>query len=646
MNDLAPARGNGAIAGFNGRETLQTRLERTAATAPDKGLVFVDRHEHETFTSWADVYARGAAVAGGLRALGVGPGDTVAVVAPTGRAFFDAFFGALLAGAVPVPLYPPVRLGRLDEYQRATAAHADGGARPRSWSPSSEPGALLGEAGASRAPELGCIDTWPSSRRPARRSTRRARGDLALIQFSSGHRRSIRSRSRSRTRNVLANARAIVSRLLEAVARRGDARRQLAAALPRHGPHRLRVPRAALPGLARAAPSRAVPRAPGALAARARAARGAIVSRRRTSPTALCIERDHATRSWRASTSRRWRLALNGAEPVSAATLRRFVDALRPLGASARGADAGLRALRGVARRHVRRRAHAVPHRALRPRRSRRRPRRADGRRRRARRASGRPLDGIELARCRCDAVGPVRVRGPSRDGGLPRPARADRGARSRRLARHGRPRLPARRRALPHGPRRRTSSILRGANHAPQEIEHALDAVPGVRTGLRGRGGLATGGRRQRAARGVRRVARAADDGSRGRGLHGRGARATGLAVDPTRSSCSPAARCRAPRRARSGAARRSAAGSPGCLIPPECLAPELLAGEWATGVLERRRRANWPRVRRAHERPGRRTPSSAAAPPGSRSPFSPRSRAPPRRHRTEARAGGQGLR
>jgi len=122
VSDLAPARGNGAIAGFNGRETLQTRLERTAATAPDKGLVFVDRHEHETFISWADVFARGAAVAGGLRALGVGPGDTVAVVAPTGPAFFDAFFGASLAGAVPVPLYPPTRLGRLDEYQARTAA--------------------------------------------------------------------------------------------------------------------------------------------------------------------------------------------------------------------------------------------------------------------------------------------------------------------------------------------------------------------------------------------------------------------------------------------------------------------------------------------------------------------------------------------
>jgi acyl-CoA synthetase (AMP-forming)/AMP-acid ligase II len=42
-------------------------------------------------------------------------------VLPTSPGFLDAFFGALLAGAVPVPLYPPLRLGRLVEYHAATA---------------------------------------------------------------------------------------------------------------------------------------------------------------------------------------------------------------------------------------------------------------------------------------------------------------------------------------------------------------------------------------------------------------------------------------------------------------------------------------------------------------------------------------------
>ncbi|HBL29903.1 MAG TPA: AMP-dependent synthetase, partial [Acidobacteria bacterium] len=77
----------------------------------DGGLRFVDRAEQATWFPWIDIRARALAVCGGLRALGVERGDRVALVFPTGIEFFDAFFGVLLAGAVPVPLYPPVRLG-------------------------------------------------------------------------------------------------------------------------------------------------------------------------------------------------------------------------------------------------------------------------------------------------------------------------------------------------------------------------------------------------------------------------------------------------------------------------------------------------------------------------------------------------------
>ena len=49
-------------------------------------------------------------------------GDRVALVLPTCPEFVECFFGVLCAGAIPVPLYPPVRLGRLEEYHRKTAA--------------------------------------------------------------------------------------------------------------------------------------------------------------------------------------------------------------------------------------------------------------------------------------------------------------------------------------------------------------------------------------------------------------------------------------------------------------------------------------------------------------------------------------------
>ncbi|WP_438503367.1 fatty acyl-AMP ligase [Corallococcus aberystwythensis] len=94
-------------------------LQATSRTS--LGLVFVDAAEHETSLPWAQVYRRAKRAAGGLARLGVRPGDRVALLLPTSPAFMDAYFGALLAGAVPVPLYPPVRLGRLDEYHRSTA---------------------------------------------------------------------------------------------------------------------------------------------------------------------------------------------------------------------------------------------------------------------------------------------------------------------------------------------------------------------------------------------------------------------------------------------------------------------------------------------------------------------------------------------
>src|ERR1043165_7179084 len=85
---------------------------RAAAASPN-ALTFLDGQERETTLTWAKVLERAAATAAGLVARGVKRGDRVAIVIPTSPAFVDSFFGVMLVGAVPVPLYPPVRLGRL-----------------------------------------------------------------------------------------------------------------------------------------------------------------------------------------------------------------------------------------------------------------------------------------------------------------------------------------------------------------------------------------------------------------------------------------------------------------------------------------------------------------------------------------------------
>ncbi|MFL6259856.1 MAG: fatty acyl-AMP ligase [Thermoanaerobaculia bacterium] len=155
-----------------------------AGRHPEGGLRFVDRSEAATWLGWGEVRERALAVCGGLLSLGVRKGDRVALVFPTGIEFFAGFFGALLAGAVPVPLYPPARLGRMAEYLHRTARMLERSG-VRLVLADSRVRRILGEAVAEARPELGCrtIGDLPgSAAEPARVDPE----DLGLIQFSSG----------------------------------------------------------------------------------------------------------------------------------------------------------------------------------------------------------------------------------------------------------------------------------------------------------------------------------------------------------------------------------------------------------------------------------------------------------------------------
>ena len=76
--------------------------------------------ETETITYGA-LREQARMVARGLREHGLLPGDRVAIMLPTGAAFFQAFFGTLYAGGVPVPIYPPMRLSQLEDHLRRQA---------------------------------------------------------------------------------------------------------------------------------------------------------------------------------------------------------------------------------------------------------------------------------------------------------------------------------------------------------------------------------------------------------------------------------------------------------------------------------------------------------------------------------------------
>ena len=75
-----------------------------------KPHIYLYEEEREARTiRYGELLSGASAVSLGLRERGLQSGQTVAIMLPTGEDFFLAFFGVLLAGGIPVPIYPPQR---------------------------------------------------------------------------------------------------------------------------------------------------------------------------------------------------------------------------------------------------------------------------------------------------------------------------------------------------------------------------------------------------------------------------------------------------------------------------------------------------------------------------------------------------------
>ncbi|MCP5075358.1 MAG: AMP-binding protein [Rhodobacteraceae bacterium] len=81
-------------------------------------ILLSDGYRETDVITYRDLAERAGRLAANMRVYGVEPGASVGIMLPTGRAFFEAFFGVLFAGAIPVPIYPPMRLSQLEEHLR------------------------------------------------------------------------------------------------------------------------------------------------------------------------------------------------------------------------------------------------------------------------------------------------------------------------------------------------------------------------------------------------------------------------------------------------------------------------------------------------------------------------------------------------
>jgi len=92
----------------------------TASDVVDRGFTFVDGAAQERFMSFQDLVATAFRQAGRLQALGLAPGDRVALIIPGQSAFVTTFLAALAARLVPVPIYPPSSLAKVENWRQTT----------------------------------------------------------------------------------------------------------------------------------------------------------------------------------------------------------------------------------------------------------------------------------------------------------------------------------------------------------------------------------------------------------------------------------------------------------------------------------------------------------------------------------------------
>ncbi len=168
-------------------ETLVDVLEWHVAKHPDRTHITLYREDgaKEEIT-YGDLLKEADGVARGLHDLGLEPQRPVALMLPTGRDYFRAFFGVLRAGGIPVPLYPPHRVSQIEEHVRRQAGIL-ASARTSILLTSDEV-LKAGRLVKAQVPDLRTLATVPEVAREgaAPPRLRLKASDVAFLQYTSG----------------------------------------------------------------------------------------------------------------------------------------------------------------------------------------------------------------------------------------------------------------------------------------------------------------------------------------------------------------------------------------------------------------------------------------------------------------------------
>ncbi len=170
---------------FVPRSVVQAIEESAHSTTT--GFRFIDEDSTaEPFFSHAGIERASARMGGALQSLGLQKGDRVALILPDNADFVFAFLGALRAGIVPVPIYPPTGLGKLSGYLENTL-HIVAKSGARVLVTSNEIRRILGTV-QQKAPDLEKVADIEGLKalREELKPAKIALDDVCFLQFTSG----------------------------------------------------------------------------------------------------------------------------------------------------------------------------------------------------------------------------------------------------------------------------------------------------------------------------------------------------------------------------------------------------------------------------------------------------------------------------
>ncbi len=207
-----------AVRPFPPFPTLVAALEDAAKADPTLGFRFVSEegvpgfagsNASEASFSYTAIERASGRYGAALQSLGLRKGDRIALILPANEDFVLSFFGAMRAGLIPVPIYPPVGIGQLQGYLDNTR-HIVAKSGARALLTTSAIKRLLGTVQAS-APSLQQIVAVEAIRESLETLKPEKIGpdDIAFLQFTSGS----TSRPKGVTlthRNLIANVKCIM----------------------------------------------------------------------------------------------------------------------------------------------------------------------------------------------------------------------------------------------------------------------------------------------------------------------------------------------------------------------------------------------------------------------------------------------------